>query len=231
MKITCLIVDDVPLNRRAMADLVGEAEFLEVAGECSNSTEALAALTELEPDVMFLDIGLPGLSGLEFLKSLTDPPLTIITTSYKEFAAESYEMRVFDYLLKPVTRERFQKSSERIVQHFRNKKNPLLPDQFFLKDGNRYVRIRYEEVKYIEAMRDFVVVYLDKAKYSSMQTMKTFASKLPEDQFIRVHRSYIVPIRRIEAIEGNILRIHDMKIPISDSYRNQVMKTLLGNSD
>jgi DNA-binding LytR/AlgR family response regulator len=231
MKISCLVVDDVALNRQALLDLAGEVEFLNIAGQCSNAQEALNAISELEPDIIFLDIEMPGMSGLEFLKSLADPPLTVITTSHPEFAVEGYEMQVFDYIVKPVTRERFHKCAERIVRYFKEKRKPLLADQFFLKDGNRYVRIRYDEVKYIEAMRDFVVVYLDKTKYATMQTMKNFAARLPEDQFIRVHRSYIVPIKKIEAIESGVLRIQEMKIPISDSYRAQVMKALLGSTE
>jgi len=212
-----------------MHDLIAEFDFLEEAGECGNAAEAITLLNELEPDVMFLDIEMPGMTGLDFLKSLSNPPLTVITTSHKEFAIESYEMNVFDYLVKPITRERFQKCAVRLEQYFKEKKKPHLPDQFFLKSSNKYIRIRYDEIKYIEAMRDFVVIYLDQTKHVTMQTLKSFASKLPDNQFIRVHRSYVVPISRIEAIEGNLLRIQEQKIPISDSYRDHVMKVLLGN--
>ncbi|MFI5135636.1 MAG: LytR/AlgR family response regulator transcription factor [Chitinophagales bacterium] len=228
MKISCLVVDDVALNRQTLLDLIAEVDSLESVGQCSNAEEAMNSLNELEPDVMFLDIEMPGMTGLDFLKSLSDPPLTVITTSHKEFAIESYEMNVFDYLVKPITRDRFQKCASRLHQYFKEKKKPPLPDQFFIRASNKYIRIRYEEIKYIEAMRDFVVVYLDAAKHVTMQTMKGFAAKLPEDKFIRVHRSYIVPISRIESIEGNIIRIADQKIPISEGYRDQVMKTLFG---
>jgi DNA-binding LytR/AlgR family response regulator len=231
MKISCLIVDDVKLNRQAMHDLIAEFDFLEDAGECSNADEAMKLLNEFEPDVIFLDIEMPGVSGLEFLKSLPNPPLTVITTSHREFAVEGYEMNVFDYLVKPITRERFQKCASRIEQNFRAKRKSLFPDLFFLKVSNRYVRIRYDEIKYIEAMRDFVVIYLDQAKHVTMQTLKSFASKLPEDQFIRVHRSYVVSIHRIEAIEGSMIKIQEQKIPISDTYREHVIKTLLGGNE
>ena len=123
MKISCLVVDDVALNRQALLDLAGEVEFLNVAGQCSNAQEALNAISELEPDVIFLDIEMPGMSGLEFLKSLADPPLTVITTSHPEFAVEGYEMQVFDYIVKPVTRERFHKCAERIVRYFKEKRS------------------------------------------------------------------------------------------------------------
>ena len=229
MKISCLVVDDVALNREALIDLISETEPFELAGQRSNAAEALEALNELEPDVMFLDIEMPGMTGLDFLKSLPDPPITVITTSHKEFAIESYEMNVFDYLVKPITRDRFQKCASRLQQYFKEKKKPVLQDQFFLKVSNRHIRIRYDEIRYIEAMRDFVLIHLDSgSKHASVQTLKGFAAKLPDNKFIRVHRSYIVPISRIESIEGNIIRIGDLKIPISEGYRDQVMKTLLG---
>lgn len=228
MKISCLVVDDVALNRRAMTDLIEGIEAFEAAGECSSAEETKAVLTELEPDVMFLDIEMPGMSGMELLKSIPDPPLTVITTSHREFAAEGYELNVFDFLVKPISRERFQKCADKILEYFREKKKPALGDQFFLKEGNRYVRIRYDEVKYIESMRDFLTIHLDKSKYGIAQSLKSFCAKLPADQFLRVHRSYIVPIRRIESIEGNYLRIQELRIPIGDVYRKVVMKTLLG---
>ena len=231
MKISCLIVDDVKLNREAMHDLITEFDFLEEVGQCSNATEALNALNELEPDVMFLDIEMPDMTGLDFLKSLANPPLTVITTSHKEFAIESYEMKVFDYLVKPINRERFQKCAERLNEFFKERKKPPLPDQFFLKVSGKYIRIRYSEIKYIEAMRDFVIVYLDSTRHVTMQTIKGFIAMLPEKQFLRVHRSYIVPVARIEAIEGNTLHIADVKIPLSESYKEPVLKLLLGNNN
>jgi DNA-binding LytR/AlgR family response regulator len=227
MKITCLLVDDVKLNQQTLLDLTADFDFLQSIGVAGNAQEAATALRELEPDVMFLDIEMPGLSGLDLLKSLPDPPLTIITTSHKEFAVESYEMKVFDYLVKPISRERFAKTAERLSEHFRKNKKPSLADQFFMKVGNKYVRVRYAEIKFIEAMRDFVVVYLDHTKLATMQTLKSFTSQLPEGRFIRVHRSYVVPIARIDAIEGNMVRVQDQLIPISDSHKNMVMKILL----
>ena len=231
MKISCLIVDDVKLNRKVVHDLITEYEFLEDVGEATNASEAVTALNELEPDVIFLDIEMPGMSGLDLFKSLPNPPVTIITTSHKEFAVESYEMNIFDYLVKPITRERFQKCAVRLQQHFSSKRKPGLADRFFLRVSNKYLSVRYDEVKYIEAMRDFVVVYHDKGKHVSMQTLKSFTEKLPEDKFIRVHRSYVVPISRIESIEGNVIRIQELKIPISESYRSRVMTILLGDNN
>jgi two-component system LytT family response regulator len=231
MKITCIAIDDVKLNREAMLDLISGVNFLNSLGSFGNASEAMNALNELEPDVMFLDIEMPGMSGLEFLKSLSNPPVTVFTTSHKEFAAEGFEMNVFDYLVKPITRERFANCATRLHKHFKSRKKPLLADQLFIKAGNKFVRVKLSEIQYVEAQRDFVVVYTEKAKHMTLQNLKEFLSHLPDDQFMRIHRSYVVPIRKIDVIEGNIVKIQSHEIPIGDSYRNNVLKLLLGKED
>jgi DNA-binding LytR/AlgR family response regulator len=231
MKISCIEVDDVKLNRDAMLDLISGVDFLNSLGNFVNATEALTALNELEPDVMFLDIEMPGLSGMEFLKSLTNPPVTVLTTSHKEFAAEGYEMNVFDYLVKPITRERFAKCAQRLHDFFKARKKPLFADQLFIKANNKFVRVRLAEIQYVEAMRDFVMVYTEKGKYMTLQNLKEFSLQLPDDRFMRIHRSYVVPIGKIETIEGNTVKIQNHEIPIGESYRSNVMKLLLGKED
>ena len=228
MKLSCITVDDVKLNRDIMSDLVNTMDFLHSVGSFENALSAISALKDLEPDIMFLDIEMPDITGLEFLKSLTSPPVTVITTSHKEFAVEGFEMNVFDYLVKPISRERFAKCAARLYEHFKTEKKPLLTDQLFIKAGNKFVRVKLGEIQYIEAMGDFVVVYSEKGKYVTLQNLKSFFSQLPEDQFMRIHRSYIVPIGKIEAIEGNTVRIQNHAIPIGDSYRKSVLKLLLG---
>jgi DNA-binding LytR/AlgR family response regulator len=228
MRISCITVDDVKLNRDVMTDLVNSIDFLHSLGSFENALSAMSALNELEPDAMFLDIEMPDITGFEFLKSLTNPPITVITTSHKEFAVEGFEMNVFDYLVKPITRERFAKCAARLYEHFKAEKKSLLTDQLFIKAGNKFVRIKLGEIQYVEAMGDFVVVYSEKGKYVTLQNLKGFLSQLPEEQFMRIHRSYVVPIGRIDAIEGNTVRIQNHQIPIGDSYRSHVLKLLLG---
>src|SRR6266513_4975110 len=133
-------------------------------------------------------------------------------------------MNVFDYLVKPITRERFAKCAARLYKHFKSGRKLLLTDQLFIKAGNKFVRIKLGEIQYVEAKGDFVVIYSEKGKYVTLQNLKGFFSQLPEEQFIRIHRSYVVPIGKIEAIEGNTVRIQNHEIPIGDSYRNNVLK-------
>jgi len=228
MKISCLVVDDEKLNRDIMLDLIAEVDYLSALGTCENATEAMNVLVELEPDVIFLDIEMPGISGLEFLKSLTNPPVTVLTTSHEEFAVQGFEMKVFDYLVKPISRERFAKCVNRLHDLFRARDKEVLGDQIFIKSNNKYIRVKLNEIQYIEAMRDFVMVYTDKGKLMTLHNLKEFTSQLPQNQFMRVHRSYVVPIGKIEMIEGNTVKIQNVQIPIGDSYRNSVMRTLLG---
>ena len=230
MKISCLVVDDVRLNREAMLDLITAVDFLTPAGDCQNALEAANVIKEKEPEVLFLDIEMPGMNGLEFIKTLVNAPLIVMTTSHKEFASEGFDLNVFDYLVKPISRERFMKSANKIYDHFKKRKN-VPPDQIFIKSDGKHVRVKLKDIIYVEAMRDFVVIYTDKAKLVTLMNLKEFSAQLPEDQFLRIHRSYVVPVSRVEAIEGNIVRILNHEIPIGESYRNRVMSQLLGKED
>jgi len=231
MKISCLIVDDVKLNREIMLELISSTDFLTTVGNCENALEASNVLKELEPDVLFLDIEMPGMTGLEFIKTLLNPPLIVLTTSHKEFATDGFDLNVFDYMVKPITRERFLKCANKIYDHFKHKKTGAITEQIFIKANNKYVRVKLREILYVEAMRDFVIVYTDKAKLVTLMNLKEFSTMLPADQFLRIHRSYVIPIDRVETIEGNIVRIMNNEIPIGESYRNKVMSQLLGKED
>ncbi|MEO5674830.1 MAG: LytTR family DNA-binding domain-containing protein [Chitinophagales bacterium] len=228
MKVTCIIVDDMKLNRDVMDDLIAGVNFLTAMGSFSNAEAALNALNELEPDVVFLDIEMPGMNGLQFLNSIVHPPMAILTTSHRKYAVEGFEMNVFDYLLKPITRERFAKCAARLYRHFKTLKKPWTADQMFIKSGNKFMRVRISEILFVEAMRDFVMVHTEKARYMILQSLKEFSAHLPDDKFVRIHRSYTVPIEKIEYIEGNKVKIQNQEIPIGDSYRSSVLKLLLG---
>lgn len=228
MKISCLVVDDIKLNREIVLDLISSVDFLTAAGTCENALEAAGMLKELEPDVVFLDIEMPGMSGLELIATLINPPLIVMTTSHREFAVEGFEKNVFDYMVKPISRERFLKCANKIYEYFKQQKGTTPVDQVFIKSNNKYVRVKLAEIIYVEAMRDFVVVFTEKAKLVTLMNLKEFSRMLPQSQFIRIHRSYVVPVNRVEAIEGNLVKILNHEIPIGESYRNKVMQQLLG---
>ena len=146
MNLSCLVIDDVKLNREAMLDLIGSVEFLTPAGSCESALEAVNVMKELEPEVVFLDIEMPGMTGLEFIKTLQNPPLIVMTTSHKEYASEGFDLNVFDYLVKPITRERFTKCANKIYDHFKKRKNQPQIDQIFVKSNNKYVRVKLNEI-------------------------------------------------------------------------------------
>lgn len=231
MKVSCLVVDDVKMNREAMLDLISEVDFLDSAGACEDALQAINLVKQLVPDVLFLDIEMPGMTGLDFVKTLTVSPLIVMTTSHKEFATEGFDLNVFDYMVKPISRERFLKCANKIYDHFTTKRTGGTTEQIFIKSEGKHVRVKLKEIIYVEAMRDFVVIYTDKAKLVTLMNLKEFSAQLPEDQFLRIHRSYVVPLNRVESIEGNVVRIMNHEIPIGESYRNKVMSRLLGKHD
>lgn len=231
MKISCLVVDDIKLNREIVLDLISSVDFLTSVGTCENALEAAGSLKELEPDVVFLDIEMPGMTGLEFIKTLVNPPLIVMTTSHREFAVEGFEMNVFDYMVKPISRDRFLKCANKIYEHFKQRKGATTSDQIFIKSNNKYVRIKLNEILYVEAMRDFVVVFTDKAKLVTLMNLKEFTAMLPDHLFLRIHRSYVIPVNRVESIEGNLVKIMNHEIPIGESYRNKVLHQLLGKEN
>jgi DNA-binding LytR/AlgR family response regulator len=216
---------------------------LELAGVYRNAPEALEALKTLDVDVMFLDIRLPGMSGLHFLRSLPNPPLVVLTTAYAEYALESYEFNVIDYLLKPISFERFSKAVTRIVdgrlfsqpgkegEVVSGKEGSAIPgtaampagDHIFIRSNSKFFRVGYSEILYIEGMKDYLKVHTPEYSLVTHQTMNELEKTLPVRQFIRVHKSYIVAVGQIKAIYGNSIELGKVTIPIGISYKEAVM--------
>ena len=233
MKIRCLIVDDEPLARRVLEKYIDTLPSLELVKQCSNAMEAAAYLHTHSVDVMFLDIKMPELTGLDFLKTLTNPPKVILTTAYSEFALEGYEYSVMDYLLKPISFERFLKAINKITsqtsstipaddEQNRSKEN----DFIFLRADKVDHKISFSKIQYIEGCGNFVKVYTDDKMLMASVTMANIENSLPSDRFIRTHKSYIVSIPRIDQVEGNMIRMGDKTIPIGNQYKMTVRQTL-----
>lgn len=236
MKIKCLIIDDEPLAQRVIEKYATDLSFLEIAGKCNRAVEAIEYLHQQQIDLLFLDIDMPGLSGIEFLKTLKHPPLVIITTAYKEYALEGYELDVIDYLMKPFGFDRFLKALQRVQDHLatRNREDDPGPlsdntpeDQFvFVKSGKKTFRINLNELQYVEALGDYVKIYTRERMIVSYQSLKHIESILPSALFPRVHKSYLISLARVELIEGNQVRIGDKYIPIGLNYRTEFEKLL-----
>ncbi len=234
---TCIIVEDEPLARTLMENYIQKVPYLHLVQSFSNPLKALEYLRENTVDILFSDIQMPEITGITLLKILQKKPLIILTTAYSEYAIEGYELDVLDYLLKPITFERFLKSVEKATLRLNGNLLPKTPEKnvsenfplivptesiqpfIFMKDGTKLVKIRLNEIMYIEGLKDYVTIYTLQQKIVSLQTIKSLESTLPEKQFIRIHNSYIVALEWIEAIQREKVQIGKVFLPISDTYR------------
>jgi DNA-binding LytR/AlgR family response regulator len=233
MKMNCLIVDDEPVARKGLEEYVREIEFLHCVAQCENPLRAATYLNEQNIDLIFLDIHMPKVTGVEFLKTLKNPPLVIFTTAYSEYALEGYSLDVVDYLMKPITFERFLKASQKAFDLFKLRKTTDHEkgdtDYFFIKCDSKFERVLFRDVLYVEALQNYAVIHTESRKLITYITITSLENQLPKDQFIKVHKSYIVYVQHIKAIEGNELLIGDVRIPISRNLKDEVIKQILGN--
>ncbi|MBT1701338.1 LytTR family DNA-binding domain-containing protein [Fulvivirgaceae bacterium PWU4] len=225
---TCLIVDDEPLARNLLTEYVKKVSFLKLVHTCSNPLEALELLRNNPVDILFLDIQMPEITGITFLKILQKKPLVILTTAYSEYALESYELDVVDYLLKPITFDRFLKAVDKAGQRLNTGTAPVAekvvpsePTQpfVFVKDGTKLVKINFDDILYVEGLKDYVTIHTKTQKVVSLQRLKSLELQLPADRFIRIHHSYIVALKAIDVIHKGEVQIGNAMIPISDTYR------------
>ncbi|MCU0393152.1 MAG: LytTR family DNA-binding domain-containing protein [Thermoflexibacter sp.] len=231
MNITCIIVEDEPLARNLLEQYIKKVPYLQLVNTFSNPLSAIEFLRENSIDLLFLDIQMPEITGVNLLKILTSKPLVIFTTAYSEYALEGYELDVVDYLLKPITLERFLKSVEKVAQRLSSKaveteeninKNAEYepsPNFVFVKDGTKLVKIRLQDILYIEGLKDYVIIHTPQQKVVSLQRMKNLEEQLPNHQFVRIHNSYIVSLEAIDAIEKEKVQVGKVFLPISDGYR------------
>jgi DNA-binding LytR/AlgR family response regulator len=234
MMLRCVIIDDEPIARKGLKEYMQDAPFLQLAGEFDNPLKAAELLMQEKIDLLFLDIQMPKMTGLEFLKTLSHPPMVIFTTAYPQYAVEGFEWNAIDYLLKPFSFERFWKavSKARTMQEAITQPvtAPAEPDHFFIKSDNKLIRIAYDEVLFIEALQNYVAVYTTTGrKYITYITFHSIESQLPTGRFIRTHKSYIVAAGKVESIEGNEITIGAHHIPISRTEREAVLQQLIQN--
>lgn len=228
---SCIIVEDEPLARNLLSAYISKVPRLELKQSFSNALDALEYLRENPVDVLFSDIQMPEVTGITLLKLLKTKPLIILTTAYSEYALEGYELEVYDYLLKPISFERFLKAVEKgiarldgnvsqsittVIQEVQSAPNQ---DYIFVKDGTKLIKINLSDILYIEGLKDYVCIYTPQKKIISLQTMKSLEASLPSERFIRVHNSFIIAFVAIEEIEKDRLVINKSTIPISDTYK------------
>jgi DNA-binding LytR/AlgR family response regulator len=236
MKLKAIIIDDEPLARKGLQEYISDVDFLVLVGEFDSALKAMDLLSRGEVQLMFLDIQMPKITGLDFLKSLQQAPPVIFTTAYPQYALEGFDLNALDYLVKPVSFERFFKAALKAKEYYelrqQNKKmqsESSAQKDFFIKADNQLVRIAHDDLLYVEALQNYVCIHTTTKKYISYLTMRSVEEYLPSAQFIKTHKSFIVNAAKIEAIEGNEIRIGTHRIPISRSEKEEVMEQLLKN--
>ncbi|OOV29096.1 DNA-binding response regulator [Flavobacterium sp. LM5] len=221
MKYKCIIVDDEPLARELIESHLAHFESFEVVTSFENALKAYAFLESNTIDLMFLDVEMPLLKGNDFLKKLKNPPKVIFTTAYREYALEGYELNVIDYLLKPITFDRFFVSIEKFrqLQTQKKEKKEVLENHIFVSSGNRNIKIILDEIFYIESLKDYITIHLENGKSHHLkQNISTF-EKVLDSNFVRIHRSYIIQTKKLTAYSKNEVEINAAEIPIGNSYK------------
>lgn len=229
------IVDDEPLAREVLLSYVRQMEHLELVGTCKNAFELLALINQQQVDLVLLDIDIPEISGIDFIKSLKNPPLVIFTTAYPQYALESYELNAIDYLVKPIALDRFVKAIHKIPQS-EVAKNHIAPDNtsqsdrlLFVRSEGKWIKIDVTKIWFIEGVKDYIRLWMDDGRVVIHSTMKNFEEQLlGHANFIRVHKSFIVNLDYIEEIDTNSIKIKDQFIAIGGTYRDEVHNRIDG---
>ena len=225
MEIKAVIIDDEPLAQNIIKQYALKIPDLTVVATCNDAICAHTVLNEQAVDLLFLDINMPKLSGISFLKNLSNPPQVIFTTAYSEYALEGFELNAVDYLKKPFSFDRFCKAYYRAEEIIRLKQQSSAPtiepdtDFLFIKSNKKTIKIKYADIQFIEGLGDYIKIHLSNEKLVTNLSMKKIFGLLPEKQFYRIHKSFIISIDKIENIEGNMVSINGTKLPIGNSYR------------
>lgn len=233
MNLKCIIIDDEPLARKGLKEYIADTDFLQLIGEYDNAVKATEMILKGEVQLLFLDIQMPKLTGLEFFKTLKTPPPVIFTTAYPQYALEGYEVNALDYLVKPISFDRFLKAAFKAKEYYEvREKNSAearadAGSYFFIKADNKLIRVDFNEVLFVEALQNYVVIHTTEKKYITYLTFKSVEDYLPADRFIKTHKSYIIAASRIDSIEGNEIRIGPHHIPISRNLKEEVMEKVV----
>lgn len=231
MTMRCVIVDDEPLVRALLEDNLKQVPFLELVQSCKSALEALDTLQKEQVDLIFLDIQMPGLNGLQFLQSLQNPPLVIMVTAYEKYAVEGFNLQVADYMLKPFSFDRFLKACNRAAELFRMKDNIGIPERsnaFFVNVEYTLVKVIADDIDYIEGLKDYIKIFLSSSPKPVLTRMslKAIEAKLPAGAFVRTHKSFLVALAKVTTIKRGFICIGKTEIPVSETFKENLDKAL-----
>lgn len=240
MKVKCILADDEPLAIRVLENHIAKLENIEVIARCSNAMEVLEVLKERDIDLIFLDIQMPHLTGIDMLKTLNNPPAIVITTAYRNFAIDAFELDVLDYLLKPITFERLLKAvnkyysrcQKHIIHHDMNHPASGEEAYVYIKKNKTMIKVYLKDIIFIESLKEYIRIHTDQESYMTKQKLGYMEQKLPEDRFIRVHKSFLVAISRIKSVSPSFIGLeNEQKVPIGRSYKAFVLNKLEYNKN
>ncbi|WP_299681528.1 LytTR family DNA-binding domain-containing protein [uncultured Dokdonia sp.] len=233
--IKCIVVDDEPLARECITNYIHEIDFLECIGSYSSVLEVNSSVIIKDIDLLFLDIQMPVINGLDFLKMTVHAPMTILTTAYPNYAIEGFELNVLDYLLKPISFNRFFAAVTKAKNQYALQQSDTSiilqeeQDCFFIKSDGKYEKIYINDILFVQAMQNYVIIQTTQRRYITLLFLKNVIEKLDETAFIRVHKSYVVAISKIDTVESHEIHIKDYKIPLSRNYKKEVIPMIIGN--
>ncbi len=234
MKIKCLIIDDEPLAINVIKKHLTSFENFKLVATHTNAVDAYNTLSQTAIDVIFIDINMPKINGIDFLKNLTNPPLTIITTAYREYAVEGFELNVLDYLVKPISFQRFLKAiskvNDKLSKNTANDNSLPNPNEFaFFKVDKKMVKVFFKDILYIESLKDYVKIKTIYEDFITHKNLISITKILPMNKFIRIHKSYIISVNQVESVVGNTVQITGKSIPIGRNYQKEAKIAILGS--
>lgn len=239
-KIRCLLIDDEPLAREILKQHIGQVDALELSGICSNALEAISFLQEHQVDLLFLDIQMPQLLGTNFIRTLKNPPKVIFTTAYRKYALEGFELDAVDYILKPISFERFLKAVNKILQSDLSSQNtasqvkeniPEQPNSFlYFRVDRKMVKVFFNEILFIEGLKDYIKIVTTSKTIVTKYVLSTLDEVLPSDEFLRIHKSYIIAINKIDSFNADCIEIAKHELPIGRLFKHDVNKVLNASS-
>lgn len=227
MKIKCVITDDEPIARKGLRGYIEKIDFLALTGECENALQLNELLKQEQPELLFMDIEMPYVNGIDFLSGIQNPPKVIITSAYEQYALKGYELNVTDYLLKPISFDRFLKAVNKVYELMEKEQESALEPYLFVKTDKLLKKVKINDILFIESMGNYILIHTPTSREITYSPLKNLLEFLPDHQFIQVHRSYIVQTSKVQAIEGNMLILGTHKIPIARNLRDNVLNVLL----
>lgn len=229
MKIKCIIIDDEPLARKGLKGYIEKIDFLSLVAECEDAIQLNSTLKTLQPDLLFLDIEMPEITGIELLSNMVNPPKVIIVSAYEHYALKGYELNVVDYLLKPVSFERFLKSVNKIHDIIKKESEGNREKYIFVKSDKLLKKINLKDILFIESLENYVIIHTVSSKEIVYTTLKHILESLSGESFLQVHRSYVINPYYVKSIEGNLINIGMTKIPISRNQKEHVLNVLINS--